>query len=133
MIKHKIFSIFSILSLLSCTVFLTTSSYAQSGYRICGVLPYNRGDRLLQKGLAVKVSVDNGGNTCQKKIDFMTKYFSNAYPGEQGKGNLKMITCEDFSQHMGKPNDMCYSMEVNKIYKYQAKFNNQSTLNFWHN
>lgn len=129
-----------ILPLLGATVFglfALTGAHAESGYRVCAILKEGNGANL-SKGLITKVSKDNGGDACGRKIDFMTKYYSNAYPGQNASGSIiKMVTCEDFSGTIGLKVDMCKSMQVNQIYRYHTSTNESNTsngnLSFWHN
>ncbi|WEV49759.1 hypothetical protein OZX61_04685 [Acinetobacter sp. ESL0695] len=126
--------------LLSMTVIFSgfTTVHAESGYRVCGAFAYVPGSGQLTKGLVTKVSKGNGGDTCGKKVSFMTNYYANAYKGEKADQSMKMITCEDFSNHMGISGDICRSMQVNKIYKYNTIYDRNPavknpTVTFWHN
>lgn len=136
-LRKKILSCLGALTVLG--FFAVADAHAESGYRVCAIMKEGSGANLT-KGLITKVSKENGGDACGRKINFMTQYYSNAYPGQSGITNssvFKMIPCEDFSGAIGLKVDMCKSMQVNKIYRYHTSTNESNisngNLSFWHN
>ncbi|WP_195774022.1 hypothetical protein [Acinetobacter pollinis] len=117
-----------------------TAVYAQPGYRICIVSGDNESNlNFLEKGLAVKVANGNGNNTCEKKMNYMTKYYLYAYPEDKLTfiNAMGMAECEKVSRLIGADSNICKSMKVNKIYKYSSRYGEDAVANpsatFWHN
>ncbi|CAD6010835.1 protein of unknown function [Agreia sp. COWG] len=81
----------------------------------------------------------NGDDTCNSKLEFMKKYYANAYSGSFASTNGVMVTCEQFADLIGYQGDPCYEMDINKIYKYTSKYDlynpikGQPSFTFWHN
>lgn len=141
--KNNLLKLLSFLTVIGG--FGLTNAYAESGYRVCAVYHQVDGKEFPADGLATKVAKENSGDTCGKKLSFMTNYFGNAYPRVKPTNNFKMVTCEDFSKHIGTDfnEDICRSMEVNKIYQYhyyrytsnkgKTYYSRMPTIKFWHN
>ncbi|MBT1607993.1 hypothetical protein [Curtobacterium flaccumfaciens] len=97
---------------------------AQAGYRVCGA--YNSSNQSGGYGTGLIVKVANGGDsTCQSKLQFMKKYYGNAWQGSTAVKFFSMDTCEHFAVATGMPQitsqlDPCPGMAVNKIYRYYS-------------
>jgi hypothetical protein len=128
------------------------AAHAQSGYRVCGVWNSQderssapHGDRnwwpgdsdlVIGTGLVTKVWM-KGGETCDSKLGYMKVFYGDAYWKSTAEHSFRMSRCEDFSSAVGGQGwDMCYSMTVNKIYKYTSRWDKwhptyNPTLTFW--
>ncbi|MCL1561795.1 hypothetical protein [Xanthomonas nasturtii] len=124
------------LILIACGYIIPTQKvHAEAGYRICAVFQNHGNTAYTSRGLVVKVAEENGGNTCQKKIAFMNRYYRNAY-NETANDYLSMWQCESFSGSVGTNVDLCKLMEVNKIYKYTSRYGrytDEPRVDFWTN
>ncbi|WP_317230425.1 hypothetical protein [Clavibacter sp. MX14-G9D] len=119
------------------------AAQAQGGYRVCGTWdstsdtgPGTQGTHI-GSGLVTKVWV-KGGQTCASKVGFMTTFYDVAYPSSLALNSFRMSRCEDFSTAIGGHGwDVCFNMDVNKIYKYSSVADlwhpvKHPSLSFWH-
>ena len=119
------------------------AAQAQSGYRVCGTWNSTSdpdaepGKAHIGTGLVTKVWM-KGGETCASKVGFMKTFYDVAYTGSKAVYSFRMKTCEDFSTSIGGNGwDVCFNMDVNKIYKYSSVADlwhpvKHPSLSFWH-
>ncbi|MBF4625426.1 hypothetical protein [Clavibacter sp. VKM Ac-2872] len=113
------------------------AAHAERGYRVCGVYNSATGGNY-GTGLVVKIYKDDKNNeTCSQKMDYMRRYYAQAYPGSSAQLSFVMVTCELFTSRIGADSigDECLGTTVNKIYKYTSRYDalhpSSPGLTFW--
>jgi hypothetical protein len=114
------------------------AAHAESGYRVCGVCNSATGGQY-GTGLMVEIYKDDENNeTCTQKMEFMRRYYAQAYPGSSAQLSFAMVTCEVFSSRIGadRGSDECLGPQVNRISEYTSGYDrlhpSPPVLTFWH-